>query len=72
MSSGGVNVPVQVTPPSAVLTAVNVPFSSVMSVLSKLVTASEKVIVTVEVSPTFRALSDMPTLDTNGSLVSMV
>ena len=35
----GVKVPVQVTPPSTLLTAVSVPFCSVMSLLSKFVTA---------------------------------
>ena len=43
-----------------------------MSVLSKLVTASEKVMVRVDVSPANSALSDMTTLETTGSLVSIV
>ena len=53
----GVNVAVHVTPPSEELTAVNVPLAMVRSALVKPVTASEKVIVTKEVSPIRRALS---------------
>ena len=68
----GVKVPVQVTPPSPLLTGVNVPLARVISVLSKLFTASEKVMVSVEVSPTFSALSDMITLETTGAAVSVV
>ena len=47
----GVNVAVQVTPPSLLLTAVNVPLAIVRSALVKPVTASQKVMVTSEVSP---------------------
>jgi hypothetical protein len=65
-------VPVQVTPPSEVVTLESVPFSTVMSLLSNPVTASEKVIVNVDVSPTFKAPSDITTLETTGSLVSIV
>ena len=68
ISSVGVNVPVQVIPPSADATAVNVPLAKVMSVLSKPVTASLKVIVKVLVSPTFSELSDITTLVTTGGL----
>ena len=71
-SSVGVKVPVQVTPPSPLLTAVSVPLAKVMSELSNAVTVSDKVMVNVEVSPTFKALSDMTTLDTSGSVVSIV
>ena len=56
---------------AALLTAVSVPLASVMSLLSNPVTASEKVMVRVLVSPTASALSDMTTLATTGSLVSM-
>jgi hypothetical protein len=72
MPSVGVKVPVQVVPPSMLLTALSVPCSSVISALSKSVTASENVIVNVDVSPTFSALSDITTLETTGSLVSIV
>ena len=70
MSSVGVNVPVQVTPPSLLLTAVSRPFSSVISVLSKPVTASLNVMVKVEVSPTFNAVSSITTLETTGGVSS--
>ena len=46
-----VKVAVQVIPPSAELTAVKVPLGMVRSSLVKPVTASEKVMVTVAVSP---------------------
>ena len=62
MSSVGVNVPVQVTPPSLLLTAVSVPFSSVISLLSKLVTASLKVIVRSRFHQPSESLSDIVTL----------
>ena len=52
MLSVGVKVAVHVTPASAEATGVSVPLAKVMSVLSKLVTASEKVMVSVAVSPT--------------------
>ncbi|MNY66314.1 hypothetical protein D3C86_2037190 [compost metagenome] len=47
----GVKVAVQVMPPSPLLTAVNVPLAIVRSALVRPVTASEKVIVTKDVSP---------------------
>ena len=53
----GVKVPVQVTPPSAELTVLRVPFSTVMSALAKPVTASLKVNVTKLVSPARNAVS---------------
>ena len=71
-SSVGVKVPVQVTPPSPLLTALSVPLARVISELSKAVTASEKVMVRVEVSPTVNSLSDMTTLEITGSVVSIV
>ena len=51
----GVNVAVQVTPPSALLTVLKVPLLIVRSALLSPVTASEKVITTSELSPTPRA-----------------
>ena len=51
MSLVGVNVAVQVMPPSEVATSLRVPPSIVRSALVKPVTASLKVKVTVEVSP---------------------
>ena len=72
MSSVGVNVPVQVTPPSPLLTAVSVPLAKVISELSNAVTASENVMVNVEVSPTFSASSDMTIFEIRGSVVSIV
>ena len=53
----GVKVAVQVTPPSLELTVLSVPPSTVRSLLSKPVTASENVTVTSEVSPMVSALS---------------
>ena len=44
-------------PPSAEITAVKVPFGTIRSALVKPVTASEKVMVTVAVSPAFKAES---------------
>jgi hypothetical protein len=72
MSSVGVKVPVQVTPPSALLIPVRAPFSTVISALEKPVTASEKVTVRIDVSPTFRALSDITTLVITGTEASIV
>ncbi len=57
MPAVGVNVAVQVMPPSDELTAVKVPFAMVKSALLKPVTASLKVTVTSEVSPTANAVS---------------
>ncbi|MNG22296.1 hypothetical protein D3C84_1067650 [compost metagenome] len=53
----GVKVPVQVMPPSPLLTEDKVPLAIVRSVLVKPVTASLKVMVTSEVSPILRAVS---------------
>src|SRR5947199_70070 len=53
----GVRVAVQVTPPSVEATPVRVPLATDRSLLSKPLTASEKVIVTSEVSPACSALS---------------
>src|SRR5258706_3826180 len=65
----GVNVPVQVMP-SPDVSVLSVPCSTVTSLLSKAVTASENAIVTVEVSPIFRALSLIVTDTVVGALVS--
>ncbi len=62
MLAVGVKVAVQVTPPSALLTAVKVPLAMVRSALVKPVTASLKVKVTSEVSPTTSALSATTTV----------
>ena len=67
----GVKVAVQVMPPSLLLTALRVPFSTVMSALAKPVTASLKVKVTRLVSPTRKAVSAMAML-TVGATVSIV
>ena len=53
----GVNVAVQVIPPSLLLTAVSVPLAMVRSALVKPVTASEKVMVTRLVSPMLNVVS---------------
>ncbi|MNS10893.1 hypothetical protein D3C72_424170 [compost metagenome] len=53
----GVKVAVQVMPPSALLTALNVPLAMLRSALVKPLTASLKVMVTNEVSPIFSAVS---------------
>ena len=55
----GVKVAVQVVPPSALLTLLNVPLAIVRSSLVRPVTASLKVMVTCEVSPIFRSVSDI-------------
>ncbi len=70
-SAVGVNVAVQVMPPSIEPTAPRVPLAIVRSVLSKPVTASENVKVTRVVSPTDRAES-ATTMPTVGSAVSIV
>ena len=70
MSAVGVNVAVQVRPLSAEAKAVSVPFSTVTSLLSNASTRSEKVTVTVEVSPIFSAVSLIVTVATTGALVS--
>ncbi len=61
-SAVGVRVAVHVMPPSAELTVLSVPFSTIRSELLKPVTASENVIVTSEVSPAFNALSATTTV----------
>ncbi len=53
----GVKVHVQVVPPSEVLKPLTWPLATVISAVVKLVTASLKVNVTKEVSPTFNAVS---------------
>ena len=53
----GVNVAVQVMPPSLLLTLLNVPLAMVRSLLSNPLTASLKVMVTSEVSPDLSAVS---------------
>src|SRR5439155_26348722 len=57
MFAVGVNVAVQVTPPSPEVSALSAPFSTHTSLLSKAATASLNTIVTVEVSPIFSARS---------------
>ena len=54
----GVSVAVQVMPPLLLLTLLSVPLATVRSALVKPVTASLKVMVTSEVSPTASAESD--------------
>ncbi|MOA27260.1 hypothetical protein D3C78_1481240 [compost metagenome] len=53
----GVKVAVQVMPPSLLFTEVKVPLAMLRSALVKPVTASEKVMVTSEVSPALRVAS---------------
>ncbi len=62
MAEVGVNVADHVVPPSLELTALSVPLAIVRSALVKPVTASEKVMVTSEVSPIFRAVSASTTV----------
>ncbi len=69
-SAVGVNVAVQVMPPSIEPTAPSVPLAMVKSVLSKPVTASENVNVTRVDSPTVRELS-ATTMPTVGRVVSI-
>ena len=69
MLAVGVKVPVQVMPPSLLLTADKVPLAIVRSALVKPVTASLKVKVTSDVSPTFSAVS-VNTMPTVGRKVS--
>ncbi|MNG24473.1 hypothetical protein D3C84_1092010 [compost metagenome] len=70
MPAVGVNVAVQVIPPSLLLTEVNVPLAMLRSALVKPVTASEKVMVTSEVSPAVSAVS-ASTIVAVGRSVSM-
>ena len=58
----GVNVPIQVTPPSWLVSAERLPLGTFRSLLSKPLTASENVTVTKEVSPAFNT----------GSAITMV
>ena len=67
----GVNVPVQVIPPSLLVTDVRVPLAIVRSALVKPVTASLNVMVTREVPPMFSAGLAITTLAV-GRTVSMV
>ena len=71
MSAVGVNVPVQVMPPSAVLSVESVPFCTVTSALAKAVTASLNTMVTDEVSPTLSVVSDIVIEVTVGAVVSI-
>ena len=66
----GVNTPTQVSPPSLLLSVPSVPLLTFTSLLSKSATASEKVMVTVLVSPTFSATSLKAMLCTLGARVS--
>ncbi|PHX87536.1 MAG: hypothetical protein CK536_05475 [Synechococcus sp. Baikal-G1] len=71
MAAVGVKVPVQVMPPLEVVIAERTPFSTVISaLLLKAVTASEKVRVTVAVSPILRALSESMKDETAGGVES--
>ncbi|MNZ43139.1 hypothetical protein D3C78_607360 [compost metagenome] len=70
MLAFGVNVAVQVMPPSLLLTEVNVPLAMVRSALVKPLTASEKVMVTRDVSPILSAVS-VTTMVAVGRTVSM-
>ena len=70
MLAVGVKVAVQVMPPSLLLTALKVPLAMVRSALVKPLTASLKVMVTSEVSPTLSAVS-ATTMVAVGRRVSM-
>ncbi|MNV39333.1 hypothetical protein D3C71_1309090 [compost metagenome] len=70
MPAVGVKVAVQVMPPSLLLTALNVPLATLRSALVKPVTASEKVMVTSDVSPAASAVS-ASTIVAVGRTVSM-
>src|SRR3546814_17904149 len=59
----GVSVPVQVMPPSPLLRPVTVPLATVRSAVVKPVTASLKVKVTKDVSPTIREVSPTTMLE---------
>ena len=63
MLASGVKVAVQVIPPSPETKADNTPFGLVMSAVVKLLIASLKVKVTVDVSPIFKALSERVTAE---------
>ncbi|MND88495.1 hypothetical protein D3C81_531170 [compost metagenome] len=66
----GVKVAVQVMPPSLLLTEVKVPLAIVRSALVKPLTASEKVMVTSEVSPAV-SVGSASTIVAVGRTVSM-
>ncbi|MNO58422.1 hypothetical protein D3C76_489800 [compost metagenome] len=66
----GVKVAVQVMPPSLLLTEVNVPLAMLRSALVKPLTASEKVMVTSEVSSALSVVS-ASTIVAVGRTVSM-
>ncbi|MNQ74429.1 hypothetical protein D3C85_891840 [compost metagenome] len=66
----GVKVAVQVIPPSLLLTEVNVPLAMLRSALVKPLTASEKVMVTSEVSSALSVVS-ASTIVAVGRTVSM-
>ncbi|MCY1544332.1 hypothetical protein D9M68_802090 [compost metagenome] len=66
----GVNVAVQVMPPSALLKPLKTPLATVKSAVVNPVTASLKVMVTIEVSPTASTLS-ATTMLALGRTVSM-
>ena len=70
MLAVGVKVAVHVVPPSEELTLLNVPFAILKSALVNPVTASLKVMVTPEVSPTAKAVS-ATTSDAVGRAVSI-
>ena len=72
MLAVGVNVPVQVTPLSALLSVLKLPFATVTSALAKAVTASLNTMVTNEVSPTLSAVSANVIEATVGAAVSTV
>ncbi|MNE68225.1 hypothetical protein D3C80_1638770 [compost metagenome] len=70
LSAVGVRVAVQVMPPSVDTRLLSTPFCTVKSVRSNPLTASSKVMVTVLVSPTARAVS-ATTMVAVGRWVSM-
>ena len=70
MPAVGVSVAVQVRPPSAVARLLSVALSAVKSDRSKALTFSLKLMVTVAVSPTFRALLSSTMLCTVGTVMS--
>ncbi|VVN67142.1 hypothetical protein PS687_05293 [Pseudomonas fluorescens] len=66
MLLAAVNVPVQVMPPSPLVKVPTVPFCTVRSAAVRPVTASEKVMVTVEVPPEFRLVLATTTVAVGG------
>ena len=71
-ADAGVSVAVHVLPPSDDVKSESDPFSTVKSVVSRPVTASVKVIVTVAVSPIFKAVSSTEIAGAVGPCVSRV